>query len=90
MLVEYHPDAVAELKAATFKYESRVEGLGQAFLSEYLTTLDQVVERPLTWRLIFGGVRKGSAKGSGFSFCGLMGSFDSSASPFRWGHHGKR
>ncbi len=46
MTYEFHPDAEAELLESVGFYESKVKGLGQAFIDEFESTINLVCGAP--------------------------------------------
>lgn len=53
-----HPEADAELEAATLWYDERRSGLGDDFLNEYERTLQRILANPFRWHKIRGENRK--------------------------------
>ena len=58
MLVEFHPEAAAELEASARYYEQQQQGLGERFLSAIDFALAGVIDSPLTWPLLDREVRR--------------------------------
>lgn len=58
MRVVSHPEATAELEAASLWYEQRQAGLGDDFLEEFERTVRRIVKEPQRWHPIVGDNRK--------------------------------
>src|SRR5690348_6383234 len=58
MILEFLPDASAELYAAAEYYELKQEGLGRRFRDEVLQVCGLIVQQPLLWRERAGGYRR--------------------------------
>jgi plasmid stabilization system protein ParE len=56
--VEFHPEAIAESRAAREWYDARSMSLGQAFLSELDSALDRIAESPDRWPEFGSGTRR--------------------------------
>ena len=54
----YHPDARDELVASAAHYESRREGLGEAFLHEVNLAVRKVIDHPARWPTVQRDVRR--------------------------------
>lgn len=50
--VEYHPEAVAELRASARDYERQQTGLGERFVAVIEFALGGIVDAPLTWPVL--------------------------------------
>ena len=57
MISEFFPEAIAELEEAFQFYEARA-GLGNDFKSEARHALDLVMENPMAWKPLDGGLRQ--------------------------------
>jgi plasmid stabilization system protein ParE len=58
MILEFLPEASAELFEAAGYYESKQEGLGRRFRNEVLEVCRLIVQQPLLWRERAGGYRR--------------------------------
>jgi hypothetical protein len=58
MILEFLPDAAADLFEAADYYESKQEGLGRRFRNEVLEVCGLIVQHPLLWRERVGGYRR--------------------------------
>ncbi len=58
MILEFLPEASAELFEAAVYYESKQEGLGRMFRNEVLEICGLIVQQPLLWRERAGGYRR--------------------------------
>ncbi len=58
LVIEFLPEAAAEVTAAVKYYEARVPGLGARFRREVESACDAVVQHPLLWRERVGGYRR--------------------------------
>ena len=58
MILEFLPEASAELFEAADYYESKQEGLGRRFRNEILEVCSLIVQQPLLWRERAGGYRR--------------------------------
>ncbi len=54
VVLEFLPEATAEVAAAVRYYETRVQGLGVRFRREVESVCGAVVQHPLLWRERFG------------------------------------
>lgn len=52
------PAAKAEMREAAFFYEDCREGLGQEFLDAVELAFAEIVQRPMTWRILKGRFRR--------------------------------
>ena len=50
LVLEFLPEAAAEVSAATEYYEARVSGLGVRFRREIESVCSAIVQHPLLWR----------------------------------------
>jgi plasmid stabilization system protein ParE len=55
MNLVFDPRVEDDLAEAAAFYESRSEGLGEDFLTEFRKTLDAIVSGPARWQLVDGG-----------------------------------
>jgi plasmid stabilization system protein ParE len=51
MIYEFHPAAETEFLESVGFYESRVQGLGTAFIDEFEASIGLVVESPQRWKV---------------------------------------
>ena len=58
LVLEFFPEAAAELECATGEYEARVPGLGVRFRQVVESTCAAIVQHPLLWRERPGGYRR--------------------------------
>ena len=58
MIVEYHPEARAELIRGRDYYERCEEGLGYDFSVEVLSAVQKIVDYPEAWPAVEGDVRR--------------------------------
>jgi hypothetical protein len=58
MILEFLPEASAELYAAAEYYEQKEEGLGWRFRNEVLQVCQLIVQQPVLWRERTGGYRR--------------------------------
>ena len=58
MILEFLPDASAELYRAAEYYELKQGGLGRRFRDEILQVCGLIVQQPLLWRERVGGYRR--------------------------------
>ena len=58
MILEFLPEASAELYEAADFYESKHEGLGKRFRNEVLEVCGLIVQKPLLWRERVGGYHR--------------------------------
>ena len=58
MILEFLPEASAELYAAAEHYEEKQEGLGWRYRSEVLQVCQLIVQQPVLWRERPGGYRR--------------------------------
>lgn len=58
LILEFLPEASAEVECVTGDYEARSVGLGVRFRSEVESACAAIVQHPLLWRLRPGGYRR--------------------------------
>lgn len=58
MRVEFHPEALAEFRAAAEYYETQQTGLGERFANAVETVVAHVVAAPGSWRVIEDDIRR--------------------------------
>jgi plasmid stabilization system protein ParE len=58
LLLEFLPEASAEVQCITGDYEARSSGLGSRFGAEVESACAAIVQHPLLWRLRPGGYRR--------------------------------
>ena len=58
MILQFLPEASAELFETADYYESKQEGLGRRFRNEVLEVCGLIVQQPLLWRERAGGYRR--------------------------------
>ncbi len=58
MILEFLPEASAELFEAANYYELKQQGLGRRFRNEVLEVCGLIVQQPLLWRERAGGYRR--------------------------------
>ena len=56
--LEFHPEAVVELRAGATYYEQQQPGLGERFVSSIEFSLAGIIESPLTWPVLEQDVRR--------------------------------
>ena len=52
MRVEFHPEAMAEFRAAAEYYEKQHSGLGSRFISSVEAAVTHIAEAPSSWRIV--------------------------------------
>jgi plasmid stabilization system protein ParE len=57
-VLEFLPEASAEVECVTGDYEARATGLGSRFRAEVESACAAIVQHPLLWRLRPGGYRR--------------------------------
>ena len=57
-VLEFLPEAAAEVECVTGGYEARAAGLGSRFRTEIESVCAAIVQHPLLWRLRPGGYRR--------------------------------
>ncbi len=57
-VLEFLPEAFAEVECVTGDYEARSKGLGSRFRAEVESACAAIVQHPLLWRLRPGGYRR--------------------------------
>jgi plasmid stabilization system protein ParE len=58
LLVEFHPEALAELERAKVWYDRQGARLGESFLHEITTAISRIRETPNTWPEYQRGTRR--------------------------------
>jgi hypothetical protein len=58
VIVDFAPQAIAELEEAFAFYEARSPGLGHDFRSEATHALSLVADHPNAWQAVGGGLRQ--------------------------------
>lgn len=58
MRVEFHPEALAEFRAAAEYYEQQQTGLGERFANAVEMAVAHVVAAPTSWRVIEDDIRR--------------------------------
>jgi plasmid stabilization system protein ParE len=58
MILDFLPEASAELYAAAEYYEEKEEGLGWKFRNEVLQVCQMILQQPVLWRERTGGYRR--------------------------------
>lgn len=58
MRVEFHPEALAEFRAAAEYYATRQTGLGDRFVNAVEAAVAHVVAAPESWRIIEDNIRR--------------------------------
>jgi plasmid stabilization system protein ParE len=58
MRVEFHPEALAEFRAAAVYYETKQAGLGERFANAVEAAVAHVVAAPESWRVIEDDIRR--------------------------------
>lgn len=58
MRVEFHPEALAEFRAAAEYYEQQQSGLGERFANAVEMAVAHIVAMPESWRIIEDGIRR--------------------------------
>lgn len=62
MRLEFHPEALAEYEFAVTHYEQRQVGLGARFVSSVDSSLQSILDAPLTWPILVEDVRRRLAR----------------------------
>ncbi len=57
MRLTYHPDAEAELAQAAVFYENRSPGLGDRFLQDFDTAIQEIEAAPQRWPIVENNLR---------------------------------
>jgi plasmid stabilization system protein ParE len=57
-VLEFRPEASAEVECVTGDYEAHTPGLGARFRAEVETACAAIVQHPLLWRMRPGGYRR--------------------------------
>ncbi len=58
MRVEFHPEALAEFRAAAEYYETQQTGLGERFANAVEAAVAHIVAAPESWRIIEDDIRR--------------------------------
>ncbi|VAW41124.1 hypothetical protein MNBD_CHLOROFLEXI01-3409 [hydrothermal vent metagenome] len=58
MEIEFHPDAVTEIREATFYYQAQQVGLGERFLSTVQESLTRISNFPESFPVVTSNVRQ--------------------------------
>lgn len=58
MEIEFHPDAVSEIREATLYYQAQQVGLGERFLSTVQESLTRISNLPESFPVVVGNVRQ--------------------------------
>jgi plasmid stabilization system protein ParE len=58
MDIEFHPDAVSEIREATLYYQAQQVGLGERFLSTIQEALTPISNFPESFPIVFSNVRQ--------------------------------
>ncbi len=58
MRVEFHPEALAEFRAAAEYYETQQTGLGERFANAVEAAVAHIVAAPDSWRIIENDIRR--------------------------------
>ena len=58
MRVEFHPEAVAEFRAAAQYYETQHDGLGSRFVSSVEAAVARIAEAPSSHRVVEDDIRR--------------------------------
>jgi plasmid stabilization system protein ParE len=58
MRVEFHPEALAEFRAAAEYYETQQTGLGERFANAVEAAVAHIVAAPKSWRIIEDDIRR--------------------------------
>jgi len=58
MRLDFHPEALAEYRAAARYYETRKPGLGIRFVEAVEDAIERVIESPLAWRDCGEGIQR--------------------------------
>ncbi len=58
LVLDFMPEAAAEVECVTGDYEARAVGLGVRFRTEIESVCAAIVQHPLLWRLRPGGYRR--------------------------------
>jgi plasmid stabilization system protein ParE len=58
MRVEFHPEALAEFRAAAEYYETQQTGLGERFANAVEMAVAHIVAAPGSWRVIEDDIRR--------------------------------
>ncbi|MDP1605139.1 MAG: type II toxin-antitoxin system RelE/ParE family toxin [Rhodocyclaceae bacterium] len=58
MKIEFHPEALAEFRAATTYYEAQQRDLGSRFMIAVESAIAHIAESPTAWRIVEDDVRR--------------------------------
>ncbi len=58
LVLEFHPEAAAEVQCIVGDYEAKIQGLGARFRHEVEDACAAIVQHPLLWRLRDEGWRR--------------------------------
>ena len=58
MEIEFHPEAVKEIREATLYYQAQQTGLGERFLSTVQESLTRISNFPESFPIVVGNVRQ--------------------------------
>lgn len=58
MRVEFHPEALAEFRAAAEYYEKQQAGLGNRFVNAVDVAAARIAEAPESWRIVEDDIRR--------------------------------
>ena len=58
MEIEFHPDAVSEIREATLYYQAQQVGLGERFLSAVQESLTRISNFPESFPIVISSVRQ--------------------------------
>lgn len=58
MRVEFHPEAIAEFRAAAGYYETQHDGLGNRFINAVEAAVAHIVEAPSSRRIVEDDIRR--------------------------------
>ena len=58
MEIEFHPDAILEIREATLYYQTQQAGLGERFLSTIQETLTRISNFPESYPVVISNIRQ--------------------------------
>lgn len=58
MRLEFHPEALAEFRAAAEYYEKQQTGLGSRFVNAVDAAVARIAEAPESWRIVEDDIRR--------------------------------
>jgi len=58
MRIEFHPEALAEFRAAAEYYEKQQRDLGRRFINAVESAIAHVADSPASWRIVEDDVRR--------------------------------